>query len=259
MSRDFVSAAPSDSPRGALSGSLVFVSDVHLDASWPERSGLFAAFLARLGHPPRPAALYLLGDLFDVWLGRPSLRVEAHAPVLAALRALADSGVEVWALQGNRDFLLDGRFCGKTGVRVVEEWLSIGIGQLRAYLCHGDRLAVTDRGHQRLRWLLRSRPARLVASSLPEIALSGAARWLRRRAGHGRRPANTDGMPPIELARIFRGGYDLVIAGHIHQERRRAMVVDGRTRHLYTLGAWEHGGSYLVFDGASLTFHSFGG
>jgi UDP-2,3-diacylglucosamine hydrolase len=249
----------SPEPWGAP-GSLVFASDLHLDASQPERSQLFSTFLSRLGRPPRPATLYLLGDLFDVWLGRPSLRLEAHASVLNGLRTLADSGVEVCVLQGNRDFLLDGRFKERTGVRVVEEWLSIGLGPLRTYLCHGDRLAVADRAHQRMRWILRSRPARLVAASLPETALRGAARWLRRRsdAVQERRPPDVDGMPAIELARIFRGGYDVVIAGHVHQERRRAMVVDGRARQLYTLGAWEDGGSFLVFDGASFGFHAIG-
>src|SRR5688572_2502720 len=109
--------ASSTKPWGAP-GSLVFVSDVHLDDSCPERSLLFSSFLSRIARPPRPAALYVLGDLFDVWLGRYSLRTRAHAPVLREFRALTRSGVEIYVVSGNRDFLLDGHFGEKTGAAV---------------------------------------------------------------------------------------------------------------------------------------------
>jgi len=244
---------------GALEGARIFVADVHLSPRAPERGRAFSRLLSRLARPPLPAELFILGDLFDVWLGASSLDEECHQPALAALKALTDSGVLVTALQGNRDYLLDGRFTARSGVRVVAEWLAVALGPFRAYLCHGDQLVVGDRAHQMMRWALRSAVGRAAAASLPERGIQWAARWLRRTSDSAGRRRQPEGLSiaASTAARIARGGYDVIIAGHLHNERHRAVVVDGRRTDLYTVGAWEDQGSILVFDGERFAFRSF--
>jgi UDP-2,3-diacylglucosamine hydrolase len=218
--------------------------------------GAFRDLLARLAQPPLPAALYVLGDLFDVWMGPASLAETWHEPILEALRMLSDRGVAVTVFQGNRDFLLDGLFAARTGARVVAEGLSVRLGPYTAFLSHGDRLVVGDRGHQRLRWILRSAWGREVAAGLPRRAVAWTAAWLRRRserAGARRRPGKTE-VPAQVAARIFRAGHEVIIAGHLHHECCRRIEIDGQGRQLFILGAWEDGASALVFDGTGFSF-----
>ncbi len=240
--------------RTAARGPFVFVSDVHLQSSRPERTRAFIDFLAALRESPRPAGLFILGDLFDVWLGRHSVDEPAFAPVFSALRSLAALGVQITVFQGNRDFLLDGRFSRRAAATLIEEGLSLPA--LGAFLCHGDRLLVDDRAHQRLRWILRSGPIRALADLVPSALVVAIARWLMGRSDGAakRRPARFLRFPAAALGRLFRGGFDVAITGHLHEERRLRLEVGGRWRDVYTLGAWEDAGSVLHFDGEAYHF-----
>jgi UDP-2,3-diacylglucosamine hydrolase len=96
----------------------LFVSDLHLDAERPEITRQFLAFL---GGPAREAdALYILGDLFEVWIGDDDPDPEKQR-IVAGLRALTDGGVPCYIMHGNRDFLLGERFCADSGCRLLED------------------------------------------------------------------------------------------------------------------------------------------
>src|SRR4029078_13082121 len=100
----------------------LFISDLHLSR---ERPALVEAFQALLAGPVRAAgALYVLGELFDVWLGGDQLRDPLAADVAAALAASADAGVRVYLQRGNRDFLLAQRFARASGAPVLHELIA---------------------------------------------------------------------------------------------------------------------------------------
>jgi UDP-2,3-diacylglucosamine hydrolase len=244
-------------------GALYFLADLHLDPGPSERREAFLDLLSLLSRPPRPAGLYILGDLFDVWTGKGSLADPGHRPVISALRALADSGVLVTVFRGNRDFLLDGRFASRSGSTLVEEGLVMGLGSRNAFLCHGDNMFPEDRLHLMFRGTLRSALVRSLAAGLPARALAVFAHWIRgssgrrRSGGEGRKRREVPVFPARSAARIFRGGFDLLIAGHVHEERRRRLSLDGRTCELWTLGAWEERGSVLEFARDSLEFKAW--
>jgi len=238
--------------------SLIFISDLHLDPAQPRRVEAFGHFLSELVRQPCPAGLFVLGDLFDVWSGKGSLKDPGYLQVLSSLRALSDAGVALTIVKGNRDHLLEARFARMAGALLVEDGLSIQMGQRRAYLCHGDHLIKEDRPHQRLRAILRGCVVQTLAAELPSRWVSGVAWWLRgtckaRSRRHG--PNRPAGISPREAARIFRGGNDILITGHVHEERQRSLTVDGRECELYTLGDWEEWGSILEYDGRDLRFH----
>jgi UDP-2,3-diacylglucosamine hydrolase len=247
----------------AAPGALYFLADLHLDPRPSGRQKAFLDLLCLLARPPRPAGLFILGDLFDVWTGKGSLADPGHRPVISALRALADSGVEVTVLRGNRDFLLDGRFASRSGCTLVEEGLVIGLGARRAFLCHGDNMFPEDRLHLMFRGTLRSALCRSLAAGLPARPVDVFAHWIRgssgrrRCEGEGRKRREVAVFPARSAARIFRGGFDLLIAGHVHEERLRRMPIDGRTCELWTLGAWEERGSILEFSNDTLSFHTW--
>ena len=119
----------------------LFISDLHLDSAWPALTDLFLNFLER---PARQAeALYILGDLFEAWIGDDD-DAEPGRTVAAALRALTDAGVPAYFLHGNRDFLLGERFAAASGVQLLPESVVIELAGEPTLLLHGDTLCIDD-------------------------------------------------------------------------------------------------------------------
>src|SRR3569623_1481106 len=112
----------------------LFISDLHLSHERPALAALFLNFLH--GRAPQAEALYILGDLFEVWLGDDAIH-PAYQPILAALRALADSGVPVYVMHGNRDFLLATGFERASGCRLIADPALIELHGERTLLMHG--------------------------------------------------------------------------------------------------------------------------
>jgi UDP-2,3-diacylglucosamine hydrolase len=232
----------------------LFLADVHLSPREPERTARLAEFLHRQCRAGDE--LYILGDLFDYWIGPKHLALADYGEALALLRQAVRDGVGISFLLGNRDFYMMGDdFEQKTGIHVVDGRVEhrLSVGGTRVYLCHGDYLeGRTDRGFA-IQETIRSAgferkfvrlPARLAK------AMAEFYRWLSGRMGKNHRPS----QPSREavLAK-FREGADIVICGHYHTPRVDTYEVDGRKRTLYTLGDWSDGLSYLVEEGGQWT------
>ena len=115
----------------------LFVSDVHLDSSAPEASEQFIDFLRT--DAAGAEALYILGDLFEVWVGDDDPSVE-KARIVAALRELTASGVAGFVIHGNRDFLLGRQFCDTSGFRLLQDPVIAELDGERVLITHGDAL-----------------------------------------------------------------------------------------------------------------------
>ncbi|MEP7244276.1 MAG: UDP-2,3-diacylglucosamine diphosphatase, partial [Gammaproteobacteria bacterium] len=131
----------------------LFVSDVHLDASTPQATEQFVEFLrTRAAHAE---ALYILGDLFEVWVGDDHVDAE-KARIEAALRELTSSGVACFVIHGNRDFLLGRQFCDRTGCRLLPDPVILELNGERVLVTHGDALCTDDHSYQELRSSVRT-------------------------------------------------------------------------------------------------------
>lgn len=135
-----------------MSHEYLFISDCHLDASRPEISAALTGFLDNRAASAR--CLYILGDLFEVWLGDDDPAPE-YRDVIESLRRLA-SGVEVFFMAGNRDFLLGSAFASKINLSLLDEPHILQLGQDRAVLIHGDSLCTDDRDYQEFRSMVRT-------------------------------------------------------------------------------------------------------
>ncbi|MBS0396945.1 MAG: UDP-2,3-diacylglucosamine diphosphatase [Proteobacteria bacterium] len=226
------------------------VSDVHLDAARPEIAAQFRAFLAG---PARAAeALYVLGDLFEVWIGDDDPDPHKRA-VIADLRALADAGVALYFLHGNRDFLLGRRFCEETRGTLLTDPTVVERDGRRALVTHGDALCTDDAPYQRLRALVRDQ-----GWQAQFLALSVAQRQALAREARAGSQAHTQAQPamlmdvnPDAVARVFRdAGVDTIIHGHTHRPGVSGVVVDGRDRTRIVTGDWYSQGSCLTWDAA---------
>ena len=230
----------------------LFVSDLHLDAARPARVAAFAAFLRG---PARAAeALYVLGDLFDAWIGDDDPAAGLQ-DALAALRELAAAGVPVRLLHGNRDFLLGADFARRTGAELLPERSVIDLYGAPTLIEHGDLLCIDDRAYQRYRRWLR-RPAALAAlRRLPRNARLALAARLRRasRAAVAAKSERIMDVNPGEVRRVMRAaGARALIHGHTHRPAVHRFTLDGAPAVRAVLGDWYEEGGWLAADAGGL-------
>jgi len=232
------------------------VSDLHIDGARPEIGRQFTAFLA--GEARGASALYVLGDLFEAWIGDDDPDPHKRA-VVAALRALTDAGVPLYLMHGNRDFLLGERFCRETGGSLLVDPTIVERYGRRVLLTHGDALCTDDAPYQRLRALVRD-----PVWQAQFLALSVAQREalaLEARAGS---KAHTMAQPTMLMdvneavvAAVFRdAGVDTLVHGHTHRPGVYPLLVDRRPRTRIVTGDWYAQGSVLRWDGAGLALAS---
>ncbi|MGH8296213.1 MAG: UDP-2,3-diacylglucosamine diphosphatase [Steroidobacteraceae bacterium] len=234
-------------PRSARARYL-FVSDVHLGTGAPEAQRQFIGFLRE--HAAGARALYILGDLFETWVGDDDAGGESAA-VIAALRQLTGSAVACFLLHGNRDFLLGEEFCRQSGCQLLPDPIIAELEGERVLLTHGDALCTDDHAYQELRGIVRA-PAwqrRFLDLPLPDRRLLADEA----RAGSHAHTART--APKImdvnanAVEAAFRAArVSRMIHGHTHRPAMHDALVDGRPVQRIVLGAWYEQGSYLVSE-----------
>lgn len=233
----------------------LFVSDVHLDAQRAQASEQFLKFLDV--EAARAEALYILGDLFEAWVGDDD-RDSGNERVCRALRALAASGVACFALHGNRDFLLGAGFCARSGCRLLSDPVVAQFDGERVLLTHGDALCTDDHSYQELRSIVRDGTWQRRFLALPR----GSRELLadEARAGSRRHTART--VPYVmdvnaaAVTAAFRAArVRRMIHGHTHRPGVHDVEVDGEAAQRIVLGAWYEQGSYLSYERGRYRLH----
>jgi UDP-2,3-diacylglucosamine hydrolase len=238
----------------AVPDKTLLISDLHLDPSAP---GIARQFTEFLRGPARYArALYILGDLFEAWLGDDDPDPAARAIVME-LRALTDAGVTLYFMHGNRDFLLGQRFAADTGGTLLADGAVVDLHGERVLLLHGDVLCTADTSYQRLRRWLRN-PLTLFV--LRHLSLDARRRiGGRLRAGSqmhvGATTAEIMDVTPDEVVTALQcAGVQTMVHGHTHRPAVHRLQVDGRSARRIVLGDWYAQGSVLEWrdDGVDL-------
>ena len=235
----------------STSARYLFVSDVHLDAAAPEAQRQFLDFLRTQVVAPAPArALYILGDLFESWIGDDDSGDEKSA-VLAGLAEVTGSGVACFLLHGNRDFLIGEDFCRQAGCALLPDPVVTEIGGERVLLTHGDAFCTDDHAYQELRSMVRTPRWQRRFLRLPLTDRQMLANEVR--AGSRAHTART--IPKImdvnqtavttafEAAQVRR-----IIHGHTHRPAVHDALVAGHPVQRIVLGAWYEQGSYLAYE-----------
>ena len=229
----------------------LFISDLHLDGTRPDITAQFLEFLEREGR--RAEALYILGDLFEAWIGDDDPDPDKRR-VIQGLRAVSDAGVKTFLIHGNRDFLIGTRFCRETGMKLLDDGTVIDVYGRRVLLMHGDLLCIDDHAYQRLRRIVRNP---LVQFTLRRLSLRQRQRLAERmREGSKEHIASMDVAAPQimdvnqdEVRRTFeRYGVDCIIHGHTHRPAVHEMQIDGKPAVRIVLGDWYEQGSVLRWN-----------
>jgi UDP-2,3-diacylglucosamine hydrolase len=211
-----------------------------------------AAFESFCAGPARAAAgLYVLGDLFDQWVGDDQLREPMAARVAAALRGVAGSGVPVGIIVGNRDFLLGRRFAEAAAATLLPEQIVVEIAGVPTLLMHGDEMCTSDVAYQRFRRISHNSKWQRTFLALPYAARRGFANWLRRKsksATAAKSEVILDVEPGAVEAAFRAANVARMVHGHTHRPARHRLVVDGRACERFVLADWYDRGTYLQID-----------
>lgn len=226
----------------------LFASDLHLEPGRPEITRQFLEFLE--GPVAGAGALYLLGDLFEAWLGD-DVPGPLGAEVANALSAVTARGTAVYVMQGNRDFLLGDGFCARAGATLLPDPVIVSHAGGRALVTHGDALCTADGAYQRLRSLVRDPEVQRAFLSLRAPARRALA--TEARAGSRAHLAEagqyiTDVEPSSVETVLREAGVDVLLHGHTHRPGIHRLTVDGRDCTRIVLGDWHAAGSYLRWD-----------
>ena len=228
--------------------STLFISDLHLEAARPEIGEQFVAFLE--GKARTADALYILGDLFEYWIGDDDPD-PYFAKMKTALRDLVDSGVAVSFMHGNRDFMIGPRFATETGVQLLDDQRRLVLYDTSVLLCHGDALCTDDVEYQKVRAMTRNPEwqAMMMAKTLDERR-AFAAQSRQASMAHGAQSADAimDVNHDAVVATMREHGVDVLLHGHTHRPAVHPMHVDGRMSHRIVLGDWYEQGSVVEWD-----------
>jgi UDP-2,3-diacylglucosamine hydrolase len=233
----------------------LLVSDLHLA---PERPEMLAAFERFCAGPARAAAqLYVLGDLFDAWVGDDQLREPLAAAVAASLSRVATAGVEVGVMRGNRDLLLGPRFAAAAGANLLPDAVVGAIAGTPTLLLHGDTLCTDDAGYQRYRARVHdpSLQRRFLALPYPvRRALVAFIRSRSRATTAHKAAAIMDVNAGAVVAAFVMHRVDRLIHGHTHRPGCHDVSLGERRVQRWVLPDWYDAGGYLEIDASAATF-----
>ena len=226
----------------------LFISDLHIDASRPAITQQFLGFLEDAA--AHADALYILGDLFESWIGDDAPD-PAQGAAIAGIHALTSHGVPCFVMHGNRDFLLAEAFCRASGASLLPDPLIITLYAEPVLVMHGDALCTDDKAYQQLRATVRDaewqrRFLRLSVGS--RRALAGAARTGSQAHTAAIDYAITDVNAQSVATALRNAGTSTLLHGHTHRPAIHALEVDGRPCTRIVLGDWYDQGSVLRWD-----------
>jgi UDP-2,3-diacylglucosamine hydrolase len=232
----------------------LFISDLHLSAERPATNELFLHFLA--GEAREAAALYILGDLFEYWIGDEAAQSAEYRPLIEGMRGLADSGVPVFVMPGNRDFLMGADFERASHCKLLPDPTRIELYGTPVLLMHGDSLCTRDTEYMEFRRMVRD-PAwqrALLAQSIAErVALARKYREISMATTATKRPEIMD-VTPEEVDKVMRAhGVRHFIHGHTHRPAEHVFALDGAPAYRTVLGDWYDQGSVLRVTPAGQT------
>jgi UDP-2,3-diacylglucosamine hydrolase len=225
-----------------------FISDLHLSPARPDIAELFERFLQNQAQ--HADALYILGDLFDAWIGDDDTS-DFVAAVQAALRQLTDSGVPVYFIAGNRDFLIGQRFAQITGVQLLDEPSIIDLYDTPTLILHGDTLCTDDISYQRFRKIIRQRWLQKLLLALPLSLRMRIANKLRA-ASKTQQPLSEQQLKIMDAnehavrEQFIQYDVQCMIHGHTHRPAiHQHRLPNGETAERIVLGDWYTQGSFL--------------
>ena len=253
-----------------------FISDLHLSPSHPHLFELFYAFIDEI--KDQAEALYILGDLFEFWIGDDIIDLpigKPYLPVIEKLRSLSDSGVKLYFMQGNRDFLAQDDFAKRIGAQLLPDQKIIDLYGKPTLIMHGDTLCIDDKGYQRMRAIFRLKIVQKLYLMLSPERRGKKAKNIRKNTQQRTQQKQSMilDVNQQEVERVMTnctkgaisGGvtFDsaqqpyLLIHGHTHRPAVHLFDLDGKEAKRIVLGDWRDEACYLSVDDELGMMHNY--
>lgn len=218
---------------------IFFISDLHLALEKPDITRKFLYFLQH--HAPQAKAMYILGDLFDVWVGDDDFSPPINK-LKKQLKQLTSSGVQIFLQPGNRDFLLGHKFCADTGITLLADYAVIELNGVKTLLTHGDLLCTDDLPYQAFRAKSHTPAWQQNVLSKPLLLRLLVARWYRIRSFFHKRGKSAEIMDVSQatVLDLMRKHQALrLIHGHTHRPAIHDFTIDNQTAQRFVLCEWK--------------------
>ena len=238
---------------------IFFASDVHLASDTPAITARFLSFLERARREAQ--SVYLLGDIFESWVGDEDLGLKAYKPVFQALKETVQAGVAVYFMAGNRDFMVSDHVLAELGLIRLEDPYILSTTTWQFVLSHGDLYCTGDVPYQKFRARVRDPQTQARFLRLPYWLRRSIATWLRWRSKGRRYDAQTQMMTDVSQGTVEdearRYGYATLIHGHTHRPATHDLFVDGIHVERWVLADWSADrGEYLTWNDTELSRQS---
>ena len=229
-----------------------FISDLHLDEARPRIVDLFEAFLR--DEARKADALYILGDLFEAYIGDDD-DAPLPARVASALKSLHDTGVPVFFLAGNRDFLLGNGYARRTGMTLLADGTTIDLHGTPTLILHGDALCTDDAAYQAFRQQVRD-PEWQRMFLTQQLAARRTFAAKARDASRAHTSMADMAIMDVNQAAVENALRDAKVTrmfhGHTHRPAIHDFMLDGSSEQRIVLGDWYEQGSVLRVDAETI-------
>lgn len=228
---------------------VLLISDLHLSAERPRTNQRFFRFLRE--EAAGAEALYVLGDLFEYWIGDDDLEEPFNASVAGALRRLARSGTRLCLMHGNRDFLIGERFCAEVGAALLADPHIAEHSGARALLMHGDALCTDDLDYQAWRRTAHSAQWQREFLSKPLAERRKEILELRERSREviAAKPPEIMDVNEAAVREAFRAhGVTRLIHGHTHRPGHHMIELGRQQGERWVLPDWYGPGGFVAVD-----------
>jgi len=237
----------------AGAGRSFFVADLHLTDERPVATGRFFRFLQE--DVAGADALYILGDLFEAWIGDDHDEQVAH-DTARHLKSLAEAGTPVYFMHGNRDFMLARRYAARSGMTLLADPTRLDLYGVPTLLMHGDTLCTDDTAYQTFRRRARHPLTLALLRRLPFALRRRLARQARAgsesaKAGKSAEIMDVNGDAVVRMLHEHQARR--LIHGHTHRPAQHTHAVDGRDCERWVLPDWYARWGYVVCDAAGCT------
>jgi len=226
----------------------LFIADLHLEQSDETVNKTFEAFLQKVAVETK--RLYILGDFFNFWIGD-DVMTEWHRGIASRLAKLSQSGVEIFLMAGNRDFLLGKQFANLANCKLLPDPTLIKLGEQTVLLKHGDDLCTLDKRHQLFRKITRLRIVKNLFVSFPRrmrLAIAEKLRQLSFKHNKNRPKKILDVVDDAVISCLEKARSDILIHGHTHKPQVHHFKDKNSVKIRYVVGDWSDTCLYLCYD-----------
>ena len=228
---------------------IAFISDLHLTPEHPDSGDWFRQFMEKA--KGKFTQIYILGDLFEVWVGDDGAGPLGQENIQDIIREVADSGIDLFFIHGNRDFLIGEDFEKQTGCKILPDPTVITLDGTRVLLSHGDSFCTDDIEHQENRAQMVTSKWKIAFLNKPVEERINTAMEMRQKSEVNKRfkPMAIMDVNQAHLEKVMlEFDVQTLIHGHTHRPARHELEINGKSAQRTVLGDWYTQSSVLRVD-----------